>query len=108
MRRLCVALLVGVVVVLVWAWGGSSRGWQSAGCQHPLVTYRKPSVAGDHRGVVVHFTCAGARQAGTIYLPLRRGRHPAVVWVHGAGEAARLTYGPLGGVCPAGDRVLQL
>jgi dipeptidyl aminopeptidase/acylaminoacyl peptidase len=95
MRWMRGAMLAGVVVFVACAWSGSSRGGQSAGCANPQVAFRKPAVVGSHREVVVHFTCAGARQAGTIYLPLRTGRHPAVIWVHGAGEAARLTYGPL-------------
>jgi alpha-beta hydrolase superfamily lysophospholipase len=88
-------MLAGVVILLASAWAWSSQGWQRAGCPRPPVTFQEPTVAGDHREVVVHFTCAGARQAGTIYLPLRFGRHPAVIWVHGAGERTRLTYGPL-------------
>ena len=43
----------------------------------------------------MHFTCNGARLAGTLFLPLDRGPHPAVVWLHGSGDQPRLTYGPL-------------
>ena len=49
----------------------------------------------DHREAEAHFTCSGARLAGTLYLPLERGGHPAVVWLHGSGEQPRLSYGPL-------------
>ena len=47
----------------------------------------------DHREVGVRFTCEDAVLAGTLYLPLAKGRHPAVVWVHGSGEQPRLPYG---------------
>jgi alpha-beta hydrolase superfamily lysophospholipase len=59
------------------------------------VQFGNPSDVADHREVPVHFTCEGSALAGTIYLPLKEGRHPAVVWLHGSGEQARLTYGPL-------------
>ena len=88
-------MLVGVLVLLLSGWASSSAGPARAGCPDPAASFRKPTVAGDHREAVVHFSCAGARLAGTLYLPLRTGRHPAVIWVHGAGEARRLTYGPL-------------
>jgi pimeloyl-ACP methyl ester carboxylesterase len=38
----------------------------------------------------VHFTCAGAVQAGTLFLPPGEGPYPAVVWVHASGPATRL------------------
>ena len=34
----------------------------------------------------------GPQLAGTLNVPLGRGPFPAVVWVHGAGESARLPY----------------
>jgi dipeptidyl aminopeptidase/acylaminoacyl peptidase len=40
----------------------------------------------------VQYTCAGAVQAGSLYLPEAPGRHPAVVWVHAAGENKRIVY----------------
>jgi hypothetical protein len=49
----------------------------------------------DHREASVQFTCEGARLSGTVYLPSKSGKHPAVIWLHGSGEQARLTYGPL-------------
>ena len=49
----------------------------------------------DHREAPVTFTCSGARLSGTLFLPLTPGPHPAVVWLHGSGEQARLSYGPL-------------
>jgi alpha-beta hydrolase superfamily lysophospholipase len=95
MGRMWVVVPAGVIAFLVSAWSGSNHSSHQADCSHPSASFRKPSVEGDHREVVVHFTCAGAKQAGTIYLPLPTGRHPAIVWVHGAGEATRLSYGPL-------------
>jgi len=59
------------------------------------VQFGNPSDVADHREVPVHFTCEGSALAGTIYLPLKEGRHPVVVWLHGSGAQARLTYGPL-------------
>jgi dipeptidyl aminopeptidase/acylaminoacyl peptidase len=38
----------------------------------------------------VHYTCAGAIQAATLFLPPGKGPHPAVVWVHASGPATRL------------------
>jgi len=95
MGRMWVVVSAGAIAVLVSAWSGSNDSSHQADCSNPSASFRKPSVAGDHREVVVHFTCAGAKQAGTIYLPLPTGRHPAIVCVHGAGEATRLSYGPL-------------
>jgi dipeptidyl aminopeptidase/acylaminoacyl peptidase len=64
---------------------------------------------GDHQEVEVHFRCEGASLAGTIYLPDSSGRHPAAVWVHGAGEAPRLGWGGqlLPGLVDAGVVVLS-
>jgi alpha-beta hydrolase superfamily lysophospholipase len=64
-------------------------------CRHPALTVHTARVAPDHRELAVHFTCNGARLAGTLYLPRGRRPHPAVVWLHGSGEQPRLTYGPL-------------
>ena len=72
---------------------GTASDPQSARCPRPPVSYGATTVVLEHREVAVHFTCSGARLAGTLYLPLRRGSHPAVVWLHGSGEAPRLGYG---------------
>jgi pimeloyl-ACP methyl ester carboxylesterase len=66
-----------------------------APCRHPALTVRTARVAPGHRELDVRFTCNGARLAGTLFLPRGHGSHPAVVWLHGSGDAARLTYGPL-------------
>ncbi len=77
----------------------------SAQCAAPPVTFGQPVDQGDHQEVAVGFTCEGARLAGTLYLPkptnpTRPGhphpsRHPAVVWIHGGQQTARLRYGDL-------------
>ena len=95
MRRIWVVIPGTAIAVLLSGWGSSNQSAQRVDCSNPSASFGKPSVAGDHREVLVHFTCAGAKQAGTIYLPLGKGRHPAIIWVHGAGEATRLSYGPL-------------
>jgi uncharacterized protein len=74
---------------------GAASDPESARCAHPPVNYGTTKVVLDHREADVHFTCSGARLAGTLYLPLRAGSHPAVVWLHGSGEAPRLGYGSL-------------
>jgi pimeloyl-ACP methyl ester carboxylesterase len=63
----------------------------------------------DHREIHLRFTCEGAAQAATVYLPSGPGPHPALVWVHGAGEATRLTWGGqlLPGLVRAGVAVLS-
>ena len=45
-----------------------------------------------HREVPTRFHCEGADLAGVLTMPRGRGPFPAVVWVHGSGEALRLTY----------------
>jgi uncharacterized protein len=89
-----VASLAGVAA-LASGCGGSVDDPASAACPHPPAAIGVPRASGDHREVAVHFTCVGARLAGTLYLPLKQGRHPAVVWLHGSGEEPRLSYGPL-------------
>ncbi len=66
-----------------------------APCRRPPTTVGTPRIVLDHRELAVHFTCNGARLAGTLFLPADRGPHPAVVWLHGSGDQPRLRYGPL-------------
>ena len=66
-----------------------------APCRRPPTSVSTARVVLDHREALVRFTCNKAQLSGTLYLPLRHGRHPAVVWVHGSGEQPRLSYGPL-------------
>lgn len=39
------------------------------------------------------YECEDAKIAGTLYVPASGETHPALVWVHGAGESSRLTWG---------------
>ena len=64
----------------------------TARCTSPTVRTVAHADAGDHREVTLRFTCSGAALAATLTLPPGPGPHPAAVWVHGAGEATRLTY----------------
>ena len=87
-----------VVALALAACGcGAASDPESARCSRPPVTYGTSRTVVDHREVAVHFTCSGARLAGTLYLPRRHGSHPAVVWLHGSGESPRLGYGPFVG-----------
>ncbi len=112
-KRLLVAAAVFVVVALVIAW---VVYWMNrvddpadAECGQPAVTLGDRQDVGDHQEVEVHFVCEGASLAGTIYLPESPGRHPAAVWVHGAGQALRLGWGGqiLPGLVDAGVVVLS-
>ena len=56
--------------------------------------FETQAVLSDHVEIPVHYTCEGASIGGTLYLPKGAGAHPALVWVHAAGEATRLSWGP--------------
>jgi uncharacterized protein len=64
----------------------------SARCNEPQTTFATPARLSDHTEIDVHFRCADTSIAGTLYLPRRPGRFPAVVYVHGSGEATRWTW----------------
>jgi uncharacterized protein len=51
-------------------------------------------VLSDHDEIPVQYTCEGAVIRGTLYLPTGAGPDPSLVWVHAAGKAARLSWGP--------------
>jgi uncharacterized protein len=89
-----IATLVGVAA-LACGCGGSVDDPAGAACPGPPTSIGKPHPSGGHLEAAVHFTCSGARLAGTLFLPFERGRHAAVVWLHGSGEQPRLSYGPL-------------
>ncbi len=92
-RFLPVLLLAIVSVVLLCACGGPSfSDPETAACSNPTATFGDPDVLSDYQELEVHFTCEGVTLAGTLTLPPGPGPHPAVVWVHGSGEARRLTY----------------
>jgi len=94
MRTKWVAL-AGAASLLLAACGSSTSDPASARCNDPQATFGQPVDEGDHHEVGVEFTCEGAKLAGTLYLPAKEGRHPAVVWVHGSGEQERLGYGSI-------------
>ena len=96
-RRLVTAGLAATIAVsasaalLLWSAHGarSVSDQASARCNAPPVAFSSNVDFADHRQVDVHFTCMGARLAGTLYLPKRPGPFPAVVYVHASGEASR-------------------
>jgi hypothetical protein len=90
------AIALGAVALLV-ALGelGELEDPAVAPCRQPPTALSRSHVVLDHRELGVRFTCNGARLAGTLFLPLGRGSHPAVVWLHGSGDQPRLSYGPL-------------
>jgi alpha-beta hydrolase superfamily lysophospholipase len=112
-RRVQATAGVAVVVALVAAWlvyqASRVNDPEDAACPDPETTLGSSRIAADHRELDVEFRCEGAVLAGTAYLPLTKGPHPAVVWVHGAGEAPRLTWGGdlLPGLIEAGVVVLS-
>jgi hypothetical protein len=90
-----VLLVIASLVALVFLSKSSSHPFADpadARCNAPTVSFDQAVVSLSHRESGVRFTCAGAQIAGTLDLPSGRGPFPAVVWVHGAGESARLLY----------------
>jgi uncharacterized protein len=90
-----IAILAAAALSVCSCSGNSSDDPADAACAQPPVHFGKPVPFSAHREVAVEFTCGGARLRGTIYLPEKTGKHPAVIWLHGSGEQPRLTYGPL-------------
>lgn len=66
--------------------GSSVDDPAAARCNAPDVTFGRKVALRDHAEVGVRFRCAGAVQAGTLYLP---PRVPALVYVPGSGPALR-------------------
>ena len=100
MRRRLVTLgigvaALGVIVAAVLFVLDYLEDPPTASCSAPPTTFGQQIAAFNHAEVAVRYTCEGATQSGTLYLPSGAGPHPVVVWVHGSGEAIRL---PLGGV----------
>jgi dipeptidyl aminopeptidase/acylaminoacyl peptidase len=88
-------LVAASLVALVFLSRSSSHPFADpadARCNAPSVSFDPAVVSSSHREFGVRFTCVGAQLAGTLNVPLGRGPFPAVVWVHGAGESARLPY----------------
>jgi uncharacterized protein len=92
-----VAVSLGAAALLftVNSIGGSVDDPATASCRRPPTAVGVPRVVLEHREASVRFTCSEARLAGTLFLPLTRGPHPTVIWLHGSGEQPRLSYGPL-------------
>ena len=98
-RRLAVVGLAAVIVLAIAFVAVSQLDLfgpadpASAACEAPSPRFVEPRTMSDHAEVDVDYICVGAAQAATIYLPLTPGRHPAVVWIHGAGQATRIPFG---------------
>jgi hypothetical protein len=56
---------------------------------HDLIAFGPTIALAGHAEVTVHFRCAGAVLAGTLFLPERANPLPAVVYVHSTGQTAR-------------------
>ena len=89
-----IALAAAALLLALGALGGPEDP-AVAPCRRPPTTLSRRLVVLDHRELGVHFTCNGAQLAGTLFVPLGRGPHPTVVWLHGSGDQPRLSYGPL-------------
>jgi uncharacterized protein len=87
------AFLAVAALLLLGGCGGGVSDPQSAACPAPATQSGARSELSDHAEVPITFTCNDATIAGTMYLPKGKGPHPALVWVHGAGEEARLPWG---------------
>lgn len=88
------ALLASAALFLLGGCGGASvSDPESASCPTPEPTFGARSQLGDHVEIPVTYTCEGTQIAGTLYEPTSSGTHPALIWVHGAGEASRLIWG---------------
>ena len=81
---------VAALTLFVGCGGPSAADSDSARCNQAPSTFGQPKPFSDHNEIAVRYTCLGAAQAATLYVPQGKLPHPAVVWVHGAGEAARL------------------
>lgn len=81
-----------ILVAFLSACGPSFSDPETSACNNPSATFGEPHVLSDYREIEVHFTCEGTTLAGTLTLPPSPGPHPALVWVHGSGKEARLTY----------------
>jgi uncharacterized protein len=81
-------MLAGAAVALSGC-GGSVDDPDSARCNAPSVTFGPKVTLASHVEVEVHLRCVGALLAGTLDLPKGAGPFPAVVYVHGSGQASR-------------------
>jgi len=91
LRLLAAALAVAMAVLT--GCGGSVNDPESARCNAPPVTFGPKIALAGHAEVAVHFRCAGAVLADTLFLPERAGPLPAVVYVHSSGQTLRWGWG---------------
>jgi hypothetical protein len=87
------ALALAAALVLVGGCGNHVSDPASARCDDPPVKLGRRIPLADHNEVPVRYRCVDAALSGTLYLPKHRGPHPALIWVHAAGEAPRLRWG---------------
>ena len=109
-RLLSVLASILAVVPIAGCATGSARDPANARCDDPRPSFGGPVVLPTHTQVAVHFTCEGAVQAGTIYVPNGLGLHAGAVWVHGDGPMRRIGYGDdnvVAGLVRAGIAVLS-
>jgi uncharacterized protein len=86
-------LVAVAAIALHTAYGDASvADPASARCNAPAARFGRTVSHGRYREAPVRFTCAGAVIAGTLTLPPGAGPHRAIVFVHGSGEAGRLTW----------------
>src|ERR671936_2185334 len=81
-------------LVLSGCGSASADDPEDANCSTVTAQYGASRDVSDHREVDVRFSCEGAQQSATAYLPTGAGPYPGVVWVHGNGPERRLSYGP--------------
>jgi dipeptidyl aminopeptidase/acylaminoacyl peptidase len=98
MRRSLVTLVIavaalGVIVATVLFVLDYMEDPSGAACGAPPTTFGQRTATFNHDEMAVRYTCEGATQAGTLYLPSGSGPYPVAVWVHGSGEASRLPFG---------------
>ena len=86
-----VVLSVGLSTLLMGACGD---GVSTTACfEAPSMEFGASIEEPDHVEVPVRFQSGCTWLAGTLYLPPGNGPHPAMAFLHGSGEAARLGYG---------------
>jgi uncharacterized protein len=86
-------LVAAAALFLMAGCGSNVSDPASARCDAPRSRFGMRVLLSDHVEIPVHFTCVGAAMSGTLYVPKGARAHPALVWVHAAGTAARLRWG---------------
>jgi pimeloyl-ACP methyl ester carboxylesterase len=84
------SVMVGAGALLAFGRGVDDPA--DARCNHPAVHANPARSSTTHSEVELRIHCHGADLAGVLTLPPGPGPFPAVVWVHGSGEALRLTW----------------